>query len=356
MRIFFCWTHISGYMAACWRALAQSPGVEVAVLAFRSGDKEANFRDDVVAGLNVRLLDERERNDASLVRSIVVDAKPDVLVLPGWAYDPYRALAFEPALANAKRVMTMDTPFRGTMRQRLGRVKMASFFARVDRVMVPGERAWQLARVLGFDETKIRRGMYGVDYAALAPLHERRASQPGGWPKRFLFTGRYAEEKGVDVLLAAYAQYRKTVADPWSLTCCGMGDAKNLLANQPGVEDLGFVQPADMPAVMARSGVFVLASRYDPWPLVIVESSAAGLPIVCTEACGSAVELVRGDYSGWLVATGDVADLVRGLVLAHESYNDLPLMGRRAQHLAEAYSAQAFAQRWGQMCDELVRR
>ena len=356
MRVFFCWTHISGYMAACWRALAARPGVEVDVLAFRSGDNEANFRDDVVAGLKIRLLDERERDDANLIRSVVVDAKPDVLVLPGWAYDAYRALAFDSALASAKRVMTMDTPYRGTVRQRLGRFKMASFFARVDRVMVPGERAWQLARVLGFDETKVRRGMYGVDFAALAPLHARRAAQPGGWPKRFLFTGRYAHEKGVDVLLAAYAQYRHAVADPWPLTCCGMGDMKGLLANQAGVEDLGFVQPADMHAVSARGGVFVLASRYDPWPLVIVESCAAGLPVVCTEACGSAVELVRSQHNGWLVATGDVADLARGLLLAHNTYNDLPLMGHRAQQLAEAYSAEAFAHRWGQMCEELLAR
>jgi glycosyltransferase involved in cell wall biosynthesis len=342
-------------MAACWRALSQRAGVEVSVLAYRSGDKEANFRDDVVAGLNVRLLDERERADANLIRAIVTDAKPDVLVLPGWSSDPYRALAFEPALTGAKRVMTMDTPYRGTMRQRLGRFKMASYFARIDCVMVPGERAWQLARVLGFDETKIRRGMYGVDYEAFSALHERRANQPGGWPKRFLYTGRYADDKGIDVLLDAYARYRKQTTDPWPLTCCGMGDMKGHLAGRDGVEDLGFVQPAEMQEVMARCGVFVLASRYDPWPLVIVESSAAGLPVLCTEACGSAVEVVRSHHSGWLVATGDIADLARGLLLAHQSYNDLPPMGRRAQQLAEAYSAQAFARRWGQMCEELIR-
>jgi glycosyltransferase involved in cell wall biosynthesis len=355
MRIVFCWSHISGYMAACWRALAQRPGVEVRVLAYRSGDKEANFADDLVAGLNVRLLDERERGDANLIRSMVVDAKPDVLVLSGWSSDAYRALASEPTLASAKCVMTMDTPYRGTMRQQLGRFKMASYFARIDRVMVPGERAWQLARGLGFDEVKIRRGMYGVDYASFAALHERRANQPGGWPRRFLFTGRYAAEKGLDVLLDAYAQYRKKVEVPWPLTCCGMGDMKGALAGREGVEDRGFVQPAAMQDVMARCGVFVLASRYDPWPLVIVESSAAGLPIVCTEACGSAVEVVRSHHNGWLVATADAADLARGLVLAQQSYNDLPLMGRRGQQLAEAYSAQAFARRWGQMCDELVR-
>ena len=115
--------------------------MDVSVLAYRSGDKEANFRDDVVADLNVRLLDEHERADANLIRSIVVDAKPDVLVLPGLG-GRMRTARWRSSLtlANVKRVMTMDTPYRGTMRQRLGRFKMASYFARIDRVMVPGER------------------------------------------------------------------------------------------------------------------------------------------------------------------------------------------------------------------------
>lgn len=356
MRITFCWSHISGYMAACWRELSRRPGVELTVLAFRSGDAQASFSDALVSGINVRLLDERERGDATLIRSLVVDSRPDVLVLSGWAHDAYRALAFDAALDRAKRVMTMDTPYRGTLRQRLGRYRMGSYFARLDRVMVPGERAWQLARVLGFEEAKIRRGMYGIDYAGFAPLHDRRASQPGGWPKRFLYTGRYHEEKGVDLLVDAYRRYRSTVSDPWPLTCCGMGDMKAALARVEGIEDLGFVQPTDMPDVMARSGVFVLASRYDPWPLVVVESSAAGLPVICTEACGSAVELVRDRFSGWLVATGDVGSLVQGLSSAHRRYNDLAHMGTRARTLAAPYATTAWADRWQQMFDELESR
>jgi len=354
MRIVFCWSHISGYMAACWRALAQRPSLDVTVLAYRSGDKEANFADDVVAGLNARLLDERERGDANLIRSIVTGAQPDVLVLSGWSSDAYRALAFEPALAGAKRVMTMDTPYRGTMRQRLGRFKMASYFARIDRVIVPGERAWQLARVLGFEERKVRRGMYGVDYVALEPLLARRANQPGGWPRRFLFTGRYVEEKGLDVLLETYVAYRRAATDPWPLTCCGQGPMKSALANEPGVEDLGFVQPADMPGVMATHGVFVLPSRYDPWPLAIVEACAAGMPVICTEACGSSVELVRTDYSGMTVASGDAGALLAGLNWATCRHDALPLMGARAQQLGAAYSATAWADRWERLFRELA--
>ena len=34
MRIVICWSHVSGYMAACWRALAATPGVDLFVLGF----------------------------------------------------------------------------------------------------------------------------------------------------------------------------------------------------------------------------------------------------------------------------------------------------------------------------------
>ena len=57
--------------ATCRRASRTS--VELTVLACRSGDAEANFSDALVSGINVRLLDARERDDASLVRSVTVE-------------------------------------------------------------------------------------------------------------------------------------------------------------------------------------------------------------------------------------------------------------------------------------------
>ena len=72
----------------------------------------------------------------------------------------------------------------------------------------------------------------------------------------------------------------------------------------------------------------VLPSRYDPWPLVIVESAAAGLPIVHTECCGSAVECVRNYYSGRGVATENPRELATALRWCHEHHDELPEMGR----------------------------
>ena len=306
MNVVICWTHISGDMAACWRAISARAELNLAIVGFKShGVKghDIQFQDEIVRGLNVRLLAPDEVTSAALVKSIVAQHAPDVVVIPGWAHRSYNDLVRAPDLARARFVMTMDTPYRGTWRQRMGKYKLAGYLKRFDRVVVPGERAWQLARYLGVPEENVRRGQYGIDVTTFAPLLAHRRAQPGGWPRKFLFTGRYHAEKGIDVLLAAYRAYRTSASDPWGLTCCGTGPMNDAVSAEAGVTNLGFVQPGEMPGIMASHGVFVVASRSDPWPLAIVEACAAGMPVVHTEACGSAVELVRPYYNGLGVAT-----------------------------------------------------
>jgi glycosyltransferase involved in cell wall biosynthesis len=247
-------------------------------------------------------------------------------------------------------MMGMDTPLTGTWRQWLGRFKLAGYVGKMSRVIVPGERAWQYARFLGLPESRIRRGLYGIDFAGLSSLHAARAV---AWPKRFLFTGRYTAVKGIDTLAAAYRLYRGQVRDPWPLTCCGQGPLADVLRKTEGVEDRGFVQPADLRQIMLESGVFVLASTYDPWPLVIVEACAAGLPVICTEACGSSVELVRSQFNGLTVASGDATSLAAVMRWTHDHENLLPTMGERAVRLAEPYSADLWAERWMHIMQEL---
>jgi glycosyltransferase involved in cell wall biosynthesis len=353
MKIVICWGGISGYMAACWRELAARDGIDLLVLNFQKQHNTAFDDEQVMAGIAHKTLPIDQPDPAGAIRRIILDHKADVVSVSGWIHASFIELARDPALAAIPFVMVSDTPLRGTWRQRLARLKVGKYLDRMSRVIVPGERAWQFAKFLKVPEHKIRRAAYGVDYNAFWPLHTRRASTPGGWPRKILFTGRYVEEKGLHVLLDAYGRYRRAVSDPWLLDCCGMGSMKDRVRGE-GVTDLGFVQPAEMAQVLAEHGVFVLPSLYDPWPLAIVEACAAGLPVICTEACGSAVELVRTNYSGLTVTTDNVAALADGLIWAHRRYDALPDMGARAQNFAAAYSAQAWADRWEHVLGEIV--
>src|SRR5262249_15000706 len=149
----------------------------------------------------------------------------------------------------------------------------------IDRVFVTGERSFQFARLLGFSESRVRRGVYGVDYDSFAPLLERRLARSDGWPRKFIYTRRYVADKAIDTLLAGYTRYRSMVQDPWALTCCGRGPWASHIRDTPGATNMGFVQPEALPDLLVEHGAFVLASRFDPWPLVIVEACAAGLPV-----------------------------------------------------------------------------
>lgn len=354
MKVVICWTQISGYMSACWRALSQQAGIDAHVIAWESTGPgmDVAFHADLMSGLSARLLTEGERADASLLERLVAEQKPQVVVISGWAHAAQRALVRSDALRGARFVMTMDSPWRGTLRQRLGKYCIAGLVSRVDRVIVPGERAWQFARVLGFDEARIRRGMYGFDYDAVAPIFQQRRS--AGWPKKFLYVGRYVEDKGLDVLVGAYRRYRAAATEPWELTCCGSGPIGSWLRDEPGVREIGFVSPAKLPGVFRDHGVFVMPSRFEPWGVAIAEAMGSGLPVVCTEACGASVELVRPMYNGLLAATDDARQLSDALRWCQEHYTRLPELGARAQPLAAAYSAQAWADRWARVFHELA--
>ena len=218
--------------------------------------------------------------------------------------------------ARAKIVMAMDRPRESWLKDHATRLRKRGFLRQVDMVFVAGERCREFARFLGFEERQIRRGTYGVDFEGLAPVaraRQDRASAGGGWPRAFVYIGRYAPEKDLATLLAGYAKYRSMVESPWALNSCGKGDLASLLRGRIGVTDLGFVQPRDQPRLLGEQGVSVLVSRFEPWGAVVAEAAAAGLPVICSSAVGASVELVQPYHNGLVVAPGDIRAVARAM-------------------------------------------
>lgn len=333
--------------------MAAAEEFQLHVLSYGS-NKDTPFANELMQGVMWTPLNDSERSDKLIVAQKVAELAPDIVVIAGWLNPAYTALIRNKAFAETAFVLGMDTPWRSDLRQRLALLLLGGWLGRIDAIVVTGERSWTYARQLRISEHRIHRGLYGVDFEALAPLYEARVSR--GWPQGFLYLGRYASEKATDMLLRAYSIYRRKQSDPWPLVCCGQGDLANDIAVAEGAVDRGFLQPADVRAEMLDCAAMVLPSHYDPWPLALVEACAAGLPVIATNACGSVVECLRHEISGWTTPTGDPHALATALKTAHESHARLPAMGNVARELARPYSSEAWLIKWRAILRSAITR
>ncbi len=134
---------------------------------------------------------------------------------------------------------------------------------------------------------------------------------PEGWSRKgctILYAGRLSPEKGVDVLLRAFA--RSCVAHE-EVRLLLVGDGPNrgdyeLLAGELGIADrvhfLGFRN--DIQAFYRLADLFVLPSRSEGLPMALLEAMALGTPVVATRV-GGVPDLVTDGVTGLLVAPDD---------------------------------------------------
>ena len=156
---------------------------------------------------------------------------------------------------------------------------------------------------------RLRRG----GQRALCDRGRRRAGDPSfrtrfGLPQRFfLASNRFLPKKNLPGLLRAFAQYRTAAgADPWDLVLLGDGplrpDVERLIADiglAGAVHLPGFKQYPELPAYYGLAGAFVHASTSEQWGLVVNEAMAAGLPVLVSDRCGCAPDLVAEGINGF---------------------------------------------------------
>jgi glycosyltransferase involved in cell wall biosynthesis len=357
MKIVLCWTNFSGYVAACWRELAAQSGLELAVICYQPETTgQTAFDNRLLASIPHTLVSKNTRNRSAAIADLVAAEHPDIVVIPGWADPAYCRLVTERRLASAQFIMAMDTPYRGDPRQWASRLLLRRFLRRLSRVVVSGERSFVYARRLGFSDREIMQGTYAYDQQLFdAAAIDRRLALANGWPRRFLYMGRYAREKAIDVLVQAYRLYRRATPSPWRLDCYGMGDLSRLLREEPGVTDHGFVQPTDQPKVLDEHGCLILPSRYEPWGVVVAEAMATGMPAICSTACGASSTLVMSYYNGLLVPPDDAPSLARAMHWIDEHRAELPEFGRRAAVMAAGCAASVWAIRWRHLFEDVIR-
>lgn len=160
---------------------------------------------------------------------------------------------------------------------------------------------------------------------------------------RFLFLGRLAKVKALDVLLDAFAA-ATCDAGPAQLRLVGTGRQEAALraqAQRLGIADRVRFEGhrGDLEQVLCNTDIAVLASLQEGLSNTLLECMSAGLPMVASRVSGSE-DLVRHGVTGWMCEPGDRAGLERCL---REAIRCPPAtrraMGERAREAVEAYAS-----------------
>ncbi|MGD8189488.1 glycosyltransferase [Brevibacillus ginsengisoli] len=140
-------------------------------------------------------------------------------------------------------------------------------------------------------------------------------SRPGG--KQIVAAGRLTYQKGFDLLLHALRQVINHRQDV-QLTILGEGPLRNELESLAVSLDLAqhvtFAGFQENPhRYMLHADLFVLSSRWEGFPNIVLEALACGCPVVATDCPSGPREILQDNRYGYLVESQNVPALAEGM-------------------------------------------
>jgi glycosyltransferase involved in cell wall biosynthesis len=203
----------------------------------------------------------------------------------------------------------------------------------------------------------------GVDLAPLSLAADRPAEldpaiQAG---KYLLFLGRLDARKGVDLLLDALA--RLPARGGVEMVIAGIGREMDelqakaaALAITDRIRFVGRAAGAVKTWLLQNCIATVMPSRWwEAFPLVVLESYAAGRPVIGTRIPGLG-DLVQHERTGWLVPPDDVAALAEAMTDAFAHSEFAQQLGRNALQHAQGFAWPNVARRHLELFDALLSR
>jgi glycosyltransferase involved in cell wall biosynthesis len=177
--------------------------------------------------------------------------------------------------------------------------------------------------------------------------------------KRIFAAGRYTPQKGYDYLIHAFAPVAEKHPD-WELKICGGGHTTKRL--QERIDELGITDRAtlagptdDVPGEMAQASIYALSSRFEGFPLVLLEAMSKGMAVVAFDCPTGPKDIVDDHRNGLLVPAKDVEGLTAALMEMIEDEELRRRCGPAAIETAREYTMAAIGPKWDEMLQALVR-
>ena len=326
-------------------------GHDVTGLTFEgAGDERVYHLDDRVTLRGIDALN-RNRGLASRVGTNLRRLVRLRAALKGFKPDAIVAFTTEANLVAVWSALGLGVPVVVSERNQPDRPGLGGLTRAVRRLSYP------LAAALVVQTEGIAQGVrarFGAPVYVL-PNPIRLASW-GGVPraeqtmKRIVAAGRLVPQKGFDALIASFAALADNHPD-WQLVIYGEGTDRAALETAARRLSLGdrVALPGvskDMRAAFAAADLFVLPSRYEGYPNVLLEALASGCAVIATDCPGGTAEILGGGKYGVLVESENPAALTIELQRMMSNQALRRQFAAQAREAVSALDVGAVGRRW----------
>ena len=176
--------------------------------------------------------------------------------------------------------------------------------------------------------------------------------------KRVIVVARYSHEKGIDLLLQAWADVEKQCAD-WRLDVFGEGDT---VSYEQLIDELAIDRSRcklngctnEIDHEYQKSSVAVCSSRFEGFGLAIVEAMACGLPVVSFNCPWGPQEIITNGENGLLVENGNIikmADAIN-ILIRNKKYREQ--IGKKSVVSVQQYNRSQIVQKWNDLFKKII--
>ena len=229
------------------------------------------------------------------------------------------------------------------------RAAMAELYPRLDGLVVLTERDVERYRALLGERPPVWRIPNSVQ--DIAPPFADMGT------RTVLAAGRLKYQKAFELLIDAFAIVAPRHPD-WELRILGHGHLRERLQAQ--VDALGLQEQVtlagptdDVPGEMARASIYALSSRFEGFPLVLIEAMSKGMAVAAFDCPTGPAELIDDHRNGLLVPAEDVPALAAAIAELIEDRELRERCGAGALETAREYTLEAVGRRWEAVLAEL---
>lgn len=216
-----------------------------------------------------------------------------------------------------------------------------------------------ISRFISLNLAEKNRAMHVYNGISVEDIRKKKYQERSGI-FNWVAVGRLIEDKGyVDLIHAV-----KIIENhhEFDLKIYGQGHQHNMLQNL--IDDLNLTKKIhlmglnkDIMKILQKADAFVMTSVNEGLPMVLLEASVAGLPIVATEVGGNS-EIVSDGSGGYIVNPSAPFELSRAMMkIMSSNLDDRLKMGQvNQEHVVNTFNLDVVAKRWIDIYSSIIYR